>query len=393
MDPFFTNGWATLYHASAQELPLPDKSVHMVVCSPPYYLQRAYRGIDERVIGEEATPEDYLDHLLACFREVRRVLHDTGVVFVNLGDKRDSSELQKLAIPERFGLAMQSDGWLWRETIVWVKSNPLPESQSGTRWERCRIKREPRTEEKPAFNLRASGDLGGGRYDAKWEDCPGCKKCQKNGGLVLKTNAYRPSSAYELIFMFAKGPGYWSDGEGVRRPHKASSISRYRYGQNSRAPADTFISSGALGGVFHSERMGDHASAAGANLKNVWDFISPESPAHGHHATFPVDLPETCIKIATSEAGCCPNCKRQWAPVIGDTDAVIDWKQTCKCPPHQPEPSVVLDIFAGTMTTCIAAMRLGRKSIGVDISLDYLQVGKERLEGETLPMKLDWGGT
>ena len=42
MTEYWTNGMATLYQADARALPLPDKSVHMCVTSPPYWGLRDY---------------------------------------------------------------------------------------------------------------------------------------------------------------------------------------------------------------------------------------------------------------------------------------------------------------------------------------------------------------
>ena len=63
---------------------LPDGSVHCCVTSPPYFGLRDY-GHDEQ-LGNERRVEDYVDNLVDVFREVRRVLRDDGVVWLNLGD-------------------------------------------------------------------------------------------------------------------------------------------------------------------------------------------------------------------------------------------------------------------------------------------------------------------
>ena len=63
---------------------LPDKSVHCCVTSPPYYGLRDY-GHDGQ-IGLEETPDAYVSKLVEVFREVKRVLRDDGIVFLNLGD-------------------------------------------------------------------------------------------------------------------------------------------------------------------------------------------------------------------------------------------------------------------------------------------------------------------
>ena len=44
------------------------------------------------------------------------------------------------------------------------------------------------------------------------------------------------------------------------------------------------------------------------------------------------------------------------------------------------EGQVILDPFCGSGTTGVEALRLGRKFIGVDVSEEYLQISKRRLE-------------
>lgn len=63
---------------------LPEKSVNCCVTSPPYYGLRDY-GVDGQ-IGLETTPTEYVDKLVAVFREIRRVLRDDGTLWLNLGD-------------------------------------------------------------------------------------------------------------------------------------------------------------------------------------------------------------------------------------------------------------------------------------------------------------------
>ena len=54
------------------------------VTSPPYYSLRDYE-IDGQ-IGLEDTPKQYVEKLVAVFREVRRVLKDDGTLWLNIGD-------------------------------------------------------------------------------------------------------------------------------------------------------------------------------------------------------------------------------------------------------------------------------------------------------------------
>lgn len=62
----------------------PSESIDCVVTSPPYYALRDY-GIEGQ-IGLEETPEKYIERLVELFREVRRCLKKTGVMFCNIGD-------------------------------------------------------------------------------------------------------------------------------------------------------------------------------------------------------------------------------------------------------------------------------------------------------------------
>ena len=92
---------------------------------------------------------------------------------------------------------------------ILTHNSPMPESISGWRWRRCRVKiksvgneadgwqRSPRTYD-PA--------IGGQRYTgAEWLPCPGCKKCTATGGYVLRKGRWRPTTAHEYLFLFSKG--------------------------------------------------------------------------------------------------------------------------------------------------------------------------------------------
>lgn len=139
-----------LIHGSAHNIPIPDKSVHCLVTSPPYFGLRVYQDTHPiewptveyapmpgvapiRVpaqtcdLGLENDIESYIGHLMLCLREWWRVLRDDGTCWVNLGDSMSSGK-QEASVPERFKLAAQADGWICRSTIIWSKPNPMPES-------------------------------------------------------------------------------------------------------------------------------------------------------------------------------------------------------------------------------------------------------------------------
>lgn len=170
----------SLYHASeggilyqgdaATELAqLPADTVNCVVTSPPYYGLRDY-GVEGQ-LGLEASPAEYVERLRAVFAEVRRVLRPDGTLWLNLGDsyarnpskgaagngnkgnvaselaratrassRRDGAsvlpatrvgdlpEKNLLGMPWRAAFALQDDGWILRNAVIWHKTNAMPES-------------------------------------------------------------------------------------------------------------------------------------------------------------------------------------------------------------------------------------------------------------------------
>jgi DNA modification methylase len=406
--PYWDNGPVQLYQADARSIPLADESVHCVVTSPPYYGLRVYKDNDDRGIGLESTVEDFIGNLVDVFREVRRVLRDDGVAWLNLGDSYashdsglgvgergsetptlqgdhqsravvDMTSGNLLGIPERVVLALQSDGWTWRDTIIWAKKSAMPESLAGWRWEQCRVKvaqgerasnnyqQGVGTKQGPGVasrNQREAYEHGDG--GTKWTDCPGCPKCEANDGLILRKGSWRTTQAHEYIYMLTKGMGYYADGEAV----KLKSLSH--------GPLTSMMDAKEPDGF--------------SNRRSVWNDISPEPYGGSHFATFPSDLPRLCIQASTSERGCCSECGSQWARVIDHKNMEINrtdwgdkWLPTCK---HNAPtiPATILDPFSGTATTCLAAQKLGRKAVGVDISEPYLEQAIRRLSAVPLPM-------
>lgn len=102
---------------------LPDASVNCVITSPPYFGLRDYGHGDQ--IGREPTPDAFVAVMVEVFREVRRVLCDEGTLWLNLGDSYGADK-QRLLIPARVALALQDDGWVLRDEIVWHKPRTTP---------------------------------------------------------------------------------------------------------------------------------------------------------------------------------------------------------------------------------------------------------------------------
>jgi len=104
---------------------LPDQSINTCITSPPYWGLRDYG--EDKQLGLEDTPEEFVANLVEVFREVKRVLRDDGTVWLNLGDSFLSNK-QLGCIPFKVAIALQQDNWILRQDIIWQKRNPMPES-------------------------------------------------------------------------------------------------------------------------------------------------------------------------------------------------------------------------------------------------------------------------
>ena len=74
----------------------------------------------------EPTSEDYVQKLVTYFHELKRILKKTDSLYLNLGETYVKKNLQM--IPARVALALQKDGWMPRNDIIWYKPNHMPSS-------------------------------------------------------------------------------------------------------------------------------------------------------------------------------------------------------------------------------------------------------------------------
>lgn len=398
-------------------------------------------------IGLEQTPDLYVEGLVRdVFGPIKdRVLRDDGVLFVNLGDtwgrgtrgrwagdnKRDQHglnsdvvydenlgesaefpELNRIGIPERFVLAMQAAGWVWRDTIVWEKASPMPSSVNGWRWQRHRIKIAPSKRGEFKGHEKLPGARDGKHFDsqAKWEDCPGCEKCRGNNGLILRKGSWRTTAGHEYIYMFTKGEEYFCDAEAIRE----------------MAVTGKWAAMPPIGGV--KKAGGDNPTYSGntppgdgmRNPRSVWR-LTTEPLKHKHFAAFPTELPRRLIQVATSEKGYCAKCGEPWCRVVettrvpsrpgtdskvnrasadpespyhqhngmtvGNRDPMrhvsrtrtLGWRPTCNCNCDETVPATVLDPFLGSGSTAIAACQLGRNCIGLELNPEYVEMARQRI--------------
>lgn len=156
MKPYYSDAHVTLYHGDALTVlrSLPAESVNCCVTSPPYFGLRDY-GVEGQY-GLEPSPVEYVERMREVFAEVRRALAADGTLWVNVGDSYSSASggaptsgnvdtnggtrLRRpraqdfvppknlLGIPWRLAFALQDDGWILRNDIIWAKPNGMPES-------------------------------------------------------------------------------------------------------------------------------------------------------------------------------------------------------------------------------------------------------------------------
>lgn len=280
MDPYYQDDQIQLYHGQALDVArgFADGSVDCIVTSPPYYGLRDYG--EEGQYGLEDSPVEYVENLRALFADLRRVLADDGTLWLNLGDsyysgrgnpgpnsadKKQSarrgwvrpqdrcgvqwaSPKNLLGIPWRVAFALQEDGWILRNDIVWAKPNGMPESVTD-----------------------------------------------------------RLASKHEYLFMFSKAQRYWFNLDAIREPHSEASVARLASGPVAiarRTPGemrDANIYGAAAGtNLTPNGKRHNNGHAGGKNPGDVWTL--PTQPFPGaHFAVMPVALAQRCIV-----AGCKP---------------------------------------------------------------------------------------
>ncbi len=351
---------------------LPDESVHCCVTSPPYFGLRDY-GINGQ-IGQEPTPTEFVQALVEVFREVRRVLRSDGTCWVNLGDSYSADRGYQvpdnkhkdvgngvgmssktigippknlIGIPWRVAFGLQDDGWILRSDIIWSKPNPMPESV---------------------------------------ED--------------------RPTKSHEYIFLLAKSPRYYYDGNAIKEP----AISGTDLGLlRGRSDGDNDHVSWHAASIKKRQQAGVDSRTAGSGFRNrrtVWNVAT--HPFKGaHFATFPPDLIEPCI-LAGSPETCCAVCGAPYTRVMereamqikrsdrpdqmgefGRTQSsgtvvspamgrTLGFEPTCACG-GETSRGVILDPFMGSGTTAREARKHNRHYIGIDLNPKYVRMAERSL--------------
>lgn len=335
-------------------------------------------------IGHESSPQEYVAAMVCIFREVKRVLRKDGTVWVNIGDsyandakwggstggkhagglhgqtgvgrakKRTGTPPKSLMlIPQRLAIALQDEGWIIRNEIVWHKRNPMPSSA---------------------------------------ED--------------------RFTTAHEVVWFMTKSPRYWSDMFAVREPVakaseqriKQSNFSNQTGGDKDYGKTGVNTSRSARKSLENFAKNFDGFR----NARDVWSIASEPFPG-AHFAVMPSKLVEKCIHAGCPELVCVecgaphvrsvdkvfipqPDVSEERvahrAKVYGEKSAdkprgtnrieMRGWEPTCTCN-ASTRPGVVLDMFMGTGTVARNAAKLRRQYIGCDLNPEYVAMAMTSL--------------
>lgn len=326
MKPYFETENGKLYHGDCLEIlnSLPESLIQCCVTSPPYWGLRDY-GTDNQ-LGLEKSPEIYVQKMVEVFRLVRELLKDDGVLWLNLGDSYAGSTGQTggKGLNTYQKEAKATDKMMRNSKIEGLK----PKDLVGIPW-------------MVAFALRADGWWL--RQDIIWA----------KPNPMPESVQDRCTKAHEYIFLLSKSGKYYYNAESImedalydgRKDTKMKGSIKYNTSVVPGQAAHSFAVRG------HERWPSTKNGKPVKNKRSVWTV--PTKPYSGaHFATFPPALIEPCIL-----AGC-------------------------------PKGGVILDPFMGAGTTAIVAEKLNRKWIGIELSLDYCRIAKERIERELQQKKI-----
>jgi site-specific DNA-methyltransferase (adenine-specific) len=305
---------------------LPEASVDCVITSPPYFRLRNYDADGQ--IGLEHHVDQWVEQLAAISEQVRRVLVPTGTFWLNLGDTYSSHPSQGaqrkslLMAPERLALRLQERGWIIRNRIAWAKPNPVPSSIPD-----------------------------------------------------------RLNCTYEVIYVLAKQPKYFFDLDAIRQPHRTATTGARAAKEPGTARESWRGPNGmAATGLHALKARGRVGHPLGKNPGDVWT-IAPGGYRGAHHAIFPLALAERMIAAGCPEARC-TRCRLPWKRrvirALGGTATRAALAPTCDCNAVS-EKGLVLDPFMGSGTTALAAEKLGRDWLGIELNPDFAAAARDRI--------------
>lgn len=311
----------------------PAGSVDFAMTSPPYWGHRAYAGGG---IGLEPTYQEYVQKLLAITAEVKRVLKPTGSFWLNIGDAYSKKCL--LGIPWRIALGMtDQQGWILRNSVVWNKVKGGMDNAAD----------KFRNVHEPIFHFVKTNNYF---YDSSAIRKPPGQSRVIAGAVVSATGVsgvrYRRQIELSTVLSGSEKAAAYAALDSILDEVREGKLSDFRMiirGQQRATHSDSERVSGRARELAEKGFYFLKYHPNGAKLGDVWDILPEDTQKRKlHFAPYPEDL-----------------CRM---PILA----------SC------PEGGIVLDPFCGTGTTSLVAFALGRRSVGIDVSADYVRIAEER---------------
>lgn len=313
---------------------LPNESVDFVMTSPPYWGKREYAT---GRLGLEESPHEFIDQLLRVFLEARRVLKISGSFWLNIGDSYHQKCL--LGIPWRIVIKMiDEQGWILRNEVIWNKVKGGPDNSVD----------KLRTVHEPVFHFvkRATGYY----YDTDAIRRKPNRAQVINGAVVSATGVSGIRYRRQIELSSALLPGEKAAAcaalDTVLEDVRAGRLADFRMiirGEQRTTHSGAIAVSGRARELMERGFYFLKYHPNGSKPPDVWDIIPEDTQGRsGHFAPYPADL-----------------CK---LPMLAT------------CPPD----GIALDPFCGTGTTNFVAKMFGRKSVGIDVSQEYLAAAETR---------------
>ena len=314
---------------------IPSNSIDVTMTSPPYWGKREYKNGG---IGLESSHKEYVQALCKVFNEIKRILKPTGSFWLNLGDTYAGKGL--VGVPWRVAFELiDSQGWILRNSVIWNKLKGGMDNSKD---------RLGNVHENIFHFVKVQRDY---YYNAEAIRSKPRETKVVNGAIVSGTgvSGVRYKRQIELsteLSLQEKGAAFAAL-EGMLADMRSGIASDFRMiirGQQRSTHSDSPRISGRAKELRDKGFYILRYHPSGSKPFDVWDIVPEDTQNRStHFAPYPVDL-----------------CK---IPLLAT------------CPPN----GIVLDPFCGTGSTMVAAQGMGRRSIGIDLSHEYLSIAQKRL--------------
>jgi len=311
-----------------------DETFDCAMTSPPYWGKREY---DNGGIGLETDFREYIRNLAAICAEVKRVLKPTGSFWLNIGDSYAKKNL--LGIPWRLATKLTDEqGWTLRNSIVWNKIKGGPDNTKdrlrsvhedvfhfvkhprGYYYDADAIRNTPRTAKVVNGAVVSATGVRGVRYKRQLElstELSEAERQNAQAALDAMLNAVADGEIADFR-MIIRGQQRTTHSDSERVSGRAKELHNKGY---------YFLR-------YHPN---------GSKPSDVWNIVPEDTQKRKTHFA---PYPEGLCRI----------------PILA----------AC------PQGGIVFDPFCGTGTTMLVASQLGRKSVGIDISAEYIHQAEER---------------